>query len=197
MPYAWLFLILTPGNKGLLAQEQAAPTDYLQPTPPCYMTYYQQQFYALRARLYPHPQVGAQLRRARQLIDQHFADDLDLPRLAAVACYSPFHFLRQFRRYYGVTPYAYLRQVRLTYAKRALVAGLNARQACFAAGFNSVSSFTTLFRQQVGCPPAAFQRRHQLRNFQEVSPLLKGRTCGPVSFVSHGPTYPPNQHHRC
>jgi hypothetical protein len=40
------------------------------------MTYCQQQRQYLQARLYPQPEIGVRLRRARQLIDQQFAEPL-------------------------------------------------------------------------------------------------------------------------
>jgi|GEM_PF-5420993 len=40
------------------------------------MTYCQQQLQYLQARLYPQPEIGVRLRRARQLIDQQFAEPL-------------------------------------------------------------------------------------------------------------------------
>ncbi|MBF9224264.1 helix-turn-helix domain-containing protein [Hymenobacter ruricola] len=132
------------------------------------MTYYQQQLQQLQARLYPQPEVGDRLRRARHLIDRQFADPLDLGQLAAAACYSRFHFLRQFKRYYGCTPHEYLRTVRLAHARRALLAGQSVRDVCFAAGFDSVSSFSGLFREWAGCSPAAFRQRRAKSNFGEA-----------------------------
>jgi AraC-like DNA-binding protein len=44
------------------------------------------------------------LRRARDHVDRHFADDLDLDRLARVAGVSRYHFARCFEAVYGEIP---------------------------------------------------------------------------------------------
>ena len=53
------------------------------------------------AALLPH------LRAARELMDRRYADPLDLNALAAAACCSRFHFVREFRAAYGETPRTY------------------------------------------------------------------------------------------
>ena len=57
------------------------------------------------------------LRRARDLIDRHYAEDLDLDRLAATAGLSRFHFLRSFRGAYGCTPGEHLTRRRVERAQ--------------------------------------------------------------------------------
>ncbi len=48
-----------------------------------------------------------QMRRARDLADRAYAEQLDLDRLAAAAGLSQLHFLRLFRVTYGLTPAQY------------------------------------------------------------------------------------------
>jgi AraC-like DNA-binding protein len=57
------------------------------------------------------------LRRARDLMDRHFAEPLDLKAIAAEAGYSRFHFGRAFSDMYGETPGAYLSRRRVERAK--------------------------------------------------------------------------------
>ncbi|WP_324680398.1 helix-turn-helix transcriptional regulator [Hymenobacter sp. GOD-10R] len=123
------------------------------------MTYYHQQVLRLQAFLYPHAQVCTQMQRAKQVMDHAFAEPLTLPHVAAVAGCSQFHFLRQFKRYYGRTPHQYLREVRMRQAQLALTAGLSVTDACFAVGFTSVSSFSGLFRQWTGYSPGVFAKQ--------------------------------------
>jgi AraC-like DNA-binding protein len=47
------------------------------------------------------------LRRARDRIDRDYADQIDIPALAAGAGYSREHFIRAFRAAYGETPGRY------------------------------------------------------------------------------------------
>jgi AraC-like DNA-binding protein len=123
------------------------------------MTYYQQHLLRLRGQVYPHPALAAHLQQARHFMDQHFAEPLGLPEIAQAACCSPFHFLRQFKRYYGRTPHQYLTTVRLAHAARALTAGAAPSDVCVAVGFQSLSSFSALFRKATGRCPSAFRAR--------------------------------------
>ena len=99
------------------------------------------------------------LRRARDLIDLRYAEPLDLDALAREAGYSKFHFARAFAAAYGETPRAYLTRRRLERAKTLLrSANLTVTEVCFAVGFESLGSFSSLFRRVVGETPSGYQR---------------------------------------
>ncbi|SDL97416.1 AraC-type DNA-binding protein [Catalinimonas alkaloidigena] len=137
------------------------------PAPP---TFYQQQMDQLRTTVYPPPEQVARVRRAKQFMERQFSERILLDALCREAFLSKFHFLRLFKRLYGQTPYQYLTSVRIQQAKLRLRQGQPARAVCFAVGFDSVGSFTTLFRKMTGTTPGTFQRRHaQKSNFQERS----------------------------
>ncbi len=99
------------------------------------------------------------LRRARDLIDLRYAEPLDLADLAREAGYSKFHFARAFASAYGETPRAYMTRRRLERAKTLLrTANLTVTEVCFAVGFESLGSFSSLFRRVVGQTPSGYQR---------------------------------------
>ena len=105
-----------------------------------------------------------QLRRARDLADRHFADPLDLDRLAGAAMLSKYHFHRLFTATYGRTPAAYVSERRIERAQDLLRAtNLTVTEVCVAVGFSSLGSFSTRFRQVVGETPSEFQRRYRRR----------------------------------
>lgn len=97
--------------------------------------------------------------RARDLVHDAFDEPLTLDELARAAGISRFHFLRAFTDVFGATPHAYLTQVRLEEAKRALARGASATEACYSVGFSSLGSFSTLFSRNVGSSPREWQRR--------------------------------------
>jgi AraC-like DNA-binding protein len=102
----------------------------------------------------------AQLHRARRLIDDCFDQPLDLEAMAREANLSPWHFLRLFRDVYDSTPHQYLQTRRLARAQQLLVAGHHSvTDVCFEGGFQSLGSFSTLFRKAVGYPPAVYRTR--------------------------------------
>jgi AraC-like DNA-binding protein len=102
--------------------------------------------------------------QAKLFIDQHYAEKIDLNNIADEAHFSKFHFIRLFRSIYYQTPHHYLRQVRIDKAKCMLTKGMSVADACYAVGFESVTSFAGLFKQMVGATPSAFQRRAQERH---------------------------------
>ena len=101
------------------------------------------------------------LRRARDYADRHYAEPLDLDRLAAVASLSKYHFHRLFTATYGRTPAAYLAERRIERAQDLLRAtNLTVTEVCFAVGYSSLGSFSSVFARVVGETPSAFQRRY-------------------------------------
>jgi AraC-like DNA-binding protein len=104
--------------------------------------------------------VLVHLRRARDHIDRHFAEDLDLEVMASVAGISKFHFHRQFAAAYGRTPAAYLSERRVERAQDLLrSANLTVTEVCHTVGFSSLGSFSSRFREIVGETPSQFQKR--------------------------------------
>ncbi len=105
--------------------------------------------------------VLVHLRRARDHADRHYADDLDLASLAAVAAISKWHFHRLFQATYGLSPAAYVSQRRVERAQDLLRAtNLTVTEVCHAVGFSSLGSFSGRFRELVGETPTQFQRRY-------------------------------------
>ena len=101
------------------------------------------------------------LRRARDHADRHYAEPLDLERLAAEARLSKYHFLRLFRATYGVTPADYVSRRRIERAQDLLRAtNLTVTEVCHAVGFSSLGSFSSRFRSVVGESPSDFQTRY-------------------------------------
>lgn len=98
--------------------------------------------------------------RARKLIDTQYWQPLDLNELARAANFSPYHFLRAFRRTFHVTPHEYLTRKRIEHAKKLLAESeLTVTEICFQVGFESLGSFSTLFHKIVGWSPSIYRAR--------------------------------------
>jgi len=109
------------------------------------------------------------LRRARDHVDRHFADELDLDGLADVARLSKFHFLRSFAKVYGLTPLAYLGERRVERAQDLLrTSNLTVTEVCHAVGYSSLGSFSARFREITGETPSAFQARYAARGAPRI-----------------------------
>jgi len=96
----------------------------------------------------------------------NFGSAVDLHNIADEACFSKFHFIRLFKKSYGKTPHQYLIAVRIENAKLLLQQGIPVKDTCFAVGFESVSSFTGLFKRYTNVSPAAWQQQFRLRQQQ-------------------------------
>lgn len=78
------------------------------------------------------------LRLAADYIHAHATDPVTLDDMAAVACLSRYHFVREFGRLYGSTPHAWLTRRRVTLARRLIERGeRDAERIAQASGFGS------------------------------------------------------------
>ncbi len=84
----------------------------------------------------------------------------DLAEVASEACLSPYHFHRLFCEVFRETPNQYLQRKRLANAQRLLERGdQSVTDICLEVGFESISSFSGLFRRSFGCSPREYRLR--------------------------------------
>jgi AraC-like DNA-binding protein len=106
------------------------------------------------------------LTRVREHIEKHYARPLTIEQLARMAGLSVFHFIRAFRAAHGQTPHQFLRDRRLERAKELLVTtAMPVTEVCAAVGFQSLGSFSTLFRKSTGETPAAYRAARRRRPY--------------------------------
>src|SRR5215203_2783012 len=116
--------------------------------------------------------------RAKLFIDENFGSAIDLRKIADEACFSKFHFVRLFKEIYGRTPHQYLTDVRIGKAKAYLDDGRSVAYACFKVGFDSISSFTGLFKRRTGQSPRQYQLdRQSFRESVAAAPLKHIPSC--------------------
>jgi AraC-like DNA-binding protein len=106
---------------------------------------------------YPKAYLYRRIVQSKLYIDENFADSIDLGQIADEAVFSKFHFTRLFKKIYGKTPHQYLTFVRIEKAKDFLKSGMAVHNVCYSVGFESISSFTELFKKMVGYTPSGFQ----------------------------------------
>jgi AraC family transcriptional regulator len=100
-----------------------------------------------------------QLRRARDFIVEHCAQDIRLDDLAGLTGLSAKHFARAFRQSTGAPPHQYLIAQRIAAAKHRLLEGRGSlAEIALECGFSNQSHFTAAFRKTVGVPPGAWRR---------------------------------------
>lgn len=101
----------------------------------------------------------AALRRVQLYVEANLAGEVQLPRLAARAGLSTFHFARAFRTTVGITPRKYVEERRIEKARQLLeTSDLSLAQVALACGLGTQSRFTTTFRRATGLTPAVVRR---------------------------------------
>jgi AraC-like DNA-binding protein len=99
--------------------------------------------------------------RAKRAIDDAPQEILSLEDMANAACYAPTHFHKLFKRELGLTPHQYLTRRRLELARELLLTtDMEITDICLSIGFQSLGSFSTLFRKHTGHAPSRYRRRY-------------------------------------
>ena len=115
---------------------------------------------------YPGIYLYRRIVQAKLFIDQNFSNDIDLDNIADEAYFSKFHFIRLFRTIYGKTPHQYLTSVRIEKAILLLRSGKTVSEVCSVVGFNSLTSFSGLFKRIAGMSPSAYLTHQQQMKIQ-------------------------------
>src|SRR5437868_5971340 len=106
-------------------------------------------------------EYAARINRVVDYIQGHLADPLNLERLAAVACFSPFHFHRLFHAWMGETLQDFVHRLRLERAAQMLVfhPDRTISDIAMACGFSSASAFARAFRPAFGESASEWRNR--------------------------------------
>lgn len=99
-------------------------------------------------------EVYKRINDAKDYIDDNFCSEIKIEDAAKAACMSSFHFLRLFKKVFNDTPYQYITFKRLAKASRLIMkTDMPITDVCFEVGFQSLSSFSWLFKQKYGMSP--------------------------------------------
>lgn len=121
------------------------------------------QMWAAIARLPPlraatKQELYRRLLRGRDYLLSSLDDPAPLADVAHEACLSPYHFHRAFTQVFRETPHRYLTRHRLEKARRLLSqTERSVTEVCFECGFESLGSFSSLFRRWFGASPREFR----------------------------------------
>lgn len=132
------------------------------------MTYYLKEITRIKNQCYSNSAQLDTVIATRHFIENNFDRELNLNLLSHIRFTSKFHLLRLYKRYYGQTPKQYLIDKRIEKAKHYLTNGATVTETCFDVGFDSPSSFSTLFKSRVGISPAEFQKRATFTKSEKI-----------------------------
>src|SRR5262249_33893864 len=98
------------------------------------------------------------MQQVRDLLVARVGENVRLDDLAAVADMSRFHLIRQFRQRYGLTPFAFQRNVRVERVRDALQHGESLAEAAAELGFADQSHLGRAFRAVMGATPGQYRQ---------------------------------------
>jgi AraC family transcriptional regulator len=100
--------------------------------------------------------------------DNAMENGLTIDEIAKEACMSKFHFLEKFKDLYGLTPHQYLIELKMQKARQLLQKRQHTvTDVCYAVGFESVSSFSNLFKRTFDTSPSTILKESKFPIFNK------------------------------
>jgi AraC-like DNA-binding protein/ligand-binding sensor protein len=98
------------------------------------------------------------IKRAREFIHEHQAEDLSLGQVAKAVNTSTFYFCKIFKKYTGISFTDYLSRVRIEKAKNLLLnPNLRVSEIAYEVGFQSLTHFNRVFKRILGQSPTEYR----------------------------------------
>ena len=117
---------------------------------------------------------------AKVYIDENFQEPINLETISQQAFLSRFHFHRIFTQVYRSTPHQYVTRKRLDKARDLLAHNKPVTEVCNEVGFESIGSFSMLFKKEVGFAPQYYRNMAYKKKMDQ---LAQPRKAIPHCFV--------------
>lgn len=114
------------------------------------------------------PEIYNRLISAKTFMDEHYHEPITLLQISQKAFLSRFHFHRLFSQVYRKTPHQYLTQRRMEKAKDLLEENKPVTDVCNEVGFESLGSFSVLFKKEIGFAPQYYRNMAWLKKQQSL-----------------------------
>ncbi|MGV8121512.1 MAG: helix-turn-helix domain-containing protein [Candidatus Xenobiia bacterium LiM19] len=102
--------------------------------------------------------------KVKTYLDMNIRESVNNAKLAEIAELSPFHFLRIFKRLFGITPHQYMIKRRLEIAELLLIStDMPITEIVLDLGMESMSYFSRLFRRRNGISPNKYRSMMSFR----------------------------------
>lgn len=105
------------------------------------------------------PAALDKVRHAESVMHERYGQPLDVDELAAHCGCTACHLIRLFRRHRGMTPHAFLMDLRLRRAKSFIALGTAIADAAIDTGFTDQSHLTRRFAVRFGITPGAYRKQ--------------------------------------
>jgi AraC-like DNA-binding protein len=114
-------------------------------------------------------EIYQRIAAAKVYIDDNYHEAIDLEQISKRAFLSRFHFHRLFRQVYKRTPHQYLTQKRLDKAKGLLSENKPVNEVCNEVGFESIGSFSVLFKKEIGFAPQYYRNMAYKKKMEQLA----------------------------
>jgi AraC-like DNA-binding protein len=122
-------------------------------------------------------EIYQRIAAAKIYIDENYHESIDLEEISQQAFLSRFHFHRLFTKIYRRTPHQYVTQKRLDKAKDLLSENKAVTDVCNEVGFESIGSFSILFKKEIGFAPTYYRNMAWLKKQRQKEQ--------PKKFIPH------------
>ena len=96
----------------------------------------------------PENTMSADIARALEYIEGNYAEDISVKRIAELLYLDEDYFIKKFKAALGITPYAYIKNLRMAVTKELRHGGMSLKDATVAAGFKYSSSYCRAISKQ-------------------------------------------------
>jgi AraC-like DNA-binding protein len=117
---------------------------------------------------------------AKIFMDENYHEPLNLDEISSKAFLSRFHFHRLFSQVYKKTPHQYLTAKRMEKAKDLLGENKQVTDVCNEVGFESLGSFSVLFKKEIGFAPQYYRNMAWLK---KQKALAQPKSAIPHCFI--------------
>ncbi len=98
------------------------------------------------------------IKKTDEFLRNHLCSDFSLDDLASFLNYSPYHFIRIYKKRTGKTPFEYLTELKIQKAKDLLpLRKYSISEVSFLCGFANRTHFSTVFKRIVGLTPSEYK----------------------------------------
>lgn len=98
--------------------------------------------------------------KGKEYIDNHWQEEFDIDKLAAIVHMSRYHYIRLFKQHTGMTPLNYYQEVKISKIKEKLCdSSLSITQAFAACGVDYNGNVGKLFKRKTGQTPSQYREQ--------------------------------------
>ena len=121
-------------------------------------------FYSLLLAIdsFEHTLVPRRMRHAKNYIDKNYNEALSVSSLAYASGLSEVYFRNEFKKFFGLSPVAYIKKLRIDIAKQLLLSGkCSISDVATECGFESISYFSYEFRRKTRLTPSEYIKKYK------------------------------------